>query len=50
MNYMNLKDRVKALNVLKKSMKCLFKKMEKNPEFAKAFVDFLEKWGCLKYV
>lgn len=47
---MNLKDRVKVLNVLKKSMKCLFKKMQKNPELAKAFVDFLEEWGCLKDV
>lgn len=47
---MNLKDRVKALNILKKSIKCLFKKMEKNEILAKEFVDFLEKWGCLKDV
>lgn len=47
---MNLKDRVKALNTLKKSIKCLFKKMENNEELAKEFVDFLEKWGCLKDV
>lgn len=47
---MKLNDRVKALNFLRKSIICLFKKMENNEELAKEFVDFLEKWGCLKDV
>lgn len=47
---MILMEKIKNEKKLKNAIKHMWNKMKSNKEMSEDFINFLEKWGCLKDV